>query len=180
MENAIKGRSLFVDAVSFKDMRLYMLTVIFVAGNIVLPWICHVVPNGGRIFLPIFFFTLIASYKFGIRAGLATAILSPLANFILTGMPAAAMLPSVLIKSILLAAAAAYCAAHFKKVSLLLLAAAVVFYQAAGAVFDFALFHNAAAVFLSVKTALPGLLIQIAAGYLILSGVRGYGDKTDR
>ena len=45
------------------NVNTYLLGFAFVAGNLILPQICHLFPNGGLILLPIFFFTLIAAYK---------------------------------------------------------------------------------------------------------------------
>ena len=64
-------------------------------GNIVLPQLCHLVPQG-LILLPIYFFTLIGAYKYGWQVGLLTAVLSPLANHLLFGMPPAPMLAPIL------------------------------------------------------------------------------------
>ena len=72
---------------SVKEARFYFYTLLFVTGNIAFPAICHLAPNGGPTLLPIYFFTLIAGYRFGWPAALATAILSPVANHFLTGMP---------------------------------------------------------------------------------------------
>jgi hypothetical protein len=77
---------------SVKEARFYLYTSLLIAGNIAFPALCHMVPNGGPMLLPIYFFTLIAGYRFGLAAGLATAILSPLANHVLTGMPPLSML----------------------------------------------------------------------------------------
>ena len=93
---------------SYRDIRAYTMAALFVAGNIVLPQLCHLVPQGGLVWLPIYFFTLVAAYKFGLTAGLLTAIASPVVNSLLFGMPAAASLPIILIKSVLLAVAAAF------------------------------------------------------------------------
>jgi uncharacterized membrane protein len=92
---------------SFTEAKTYLFATLFVAGNIILPQLAHFVPNGGPMLLPIYFFTLIAAYKFGIRTGMLTAILSPVINSLLFGMPMLAMLPIILIKSSLLAIAAA-------------------------------------------------------------------------
>ena len=92
---------------SLSNYRSYLLSIAFIAGNLILPQICHLVPDGGKMLLPIYFFTLIASYKFGIRIGLITALLSPLCNHLLFGMPPIGALPVLLIKSSLLAIAAA-------------------------------------------------------------------------
>lgn len=73
METTVKLYSL-----NFRQAKTYWFTLLFVAGNLILPQLCHLIPQGGLILLPIYFFTLIAAYKFGIRVGLLTAVLSPL------------------------------------------------------------------------------------------------------
>ena len=118
METTVKLYSL-----NFRQAKTYWFTLLFVAGNLILPQLCHLIPQGGLILLPIYFFTLIAAYKFGIRVGLLTAVLSPLANSALFGMPAAAVLPEILIKSVTLAVAAAMAARYLKSVSLLAMVA---------------------------------------------------------
>ena len=92
-------------SLDYRDAKTYLAAALFVAGNIVLPQICHLVPQGGLRWLPIYFFTLVGAYKYGWRVGLLTAVLSPLVNSALFGMPAAAALPAILLKSVLLAAA---------------------------------------------------------------------------
>ena len=52
---------------SVVNVRTYLFAVLFVGGNMLLPQLCHLMPDGGKIFLPIYFFTLIASYKFGLK-----------------------------------------------------------------------------------------------------------------
>lgn len=68
METTVKLYSL-----NFRQAKTYWFTLLFVAGNLILPQLCHLIPQGGLILLPIYFFTLIAAYKFGIRVGLLTA-----------------------------------------------------------------------------------------------------------
>ena len=77
------------------SLKTYLLAAAFVIGNIALPQLCHLVPQGGLILLPIYFFTLIAAYKYGFTVGLLTAVLSPLVNNLLFGMPASGMLPGL-------------------------------------------------------------------------------------
>ena len=67
METSAKLYSL-----SFSNVKTYLFAFLFVAGNIALPQLCHLVPMGGPTLLPIYFFTLIAAYKFGFRVGLLT------------------------------------------------------------------------------------------------------------
>lgn len=97
METSVKLYSL-----PFGNVKTYLFVLLFVAGNIALPQLCHLVPAGGPTLLPIYFFTLIAAYKYGFKVGLLTAILSPVINHLLFAMPAAAVLPAILIKSGLL------------------------------------------------------------------------------
>ena len=102
----------------FKELRTYLFVALFVLGNLLLPQLCHLIPNGGKILLPIYFFTLIASYKYGFKVGLMTAVLSPIINSILFGMPALAILPAILTKSVVLALAASFVANKTHKISI--------------------------------------------------------------
>ena len=101
-------------SLNYRQAVTYGAALLFVAGNIAMPQLCHLVPQGGLILLPIYFFTLIGAYKYGWRVGLLTAVLSPLANNLLFGMPPVPMLAPILVKSVLLALAAGYAAAHFR------------------------------------------------------------------
>ena len=85
-------------SLSFGNAKTYLFAFLFVAGNIILPQLCHLIPMGGPTLLPIYFFTLVAAYKFGLRVGLLTALLSPLLNHLLFAMPAAAVLPAIAIE----------------------------------------------------------------------------------
>ena len=75
------------------DVRTWLAAAAFVAGNIILPQLLHLLPGGGVRFLPIYFFTLVGAYKYGWRAGLLTALISPMLNSLLFGMPAVGALP---------------------------------------------------------------------------------------
>ena len=54
METSAKLYSL-----SFSNVKTYLFAFLFVAGNIALPQLCHLVPMGGPTLLPIYFFTAI-------------------------------------------------------------------------------------------------------------------------
>lgn len=163
METTVKLYSL-----NFRQAKTYWFTLLFVAGNLVLPQLCHLVPQGGLILLPIYFFTLIAAYKFGIRVGLLTAVLSPLVNSALFGMPAVAVLPAILIKSVALAVAAAAAARYLKNVSLLAMVAVVLAYQIIGTLFEWALTGSFLTAMQDFRLGVPGMLLQIVAGYALL------------
>ena len=100
------------------ELKTYLFVFLFVAGNIILPQLCHLIPDGGKMFLPIYFFTLVASYKYGVKVGLMTAVLSPIINSLLFGMPAFALLPAILTKSVVLALAASFVANKTHKISI--------------------------------------------------------------
>jgi hypothetical protein len=161
---------------SLKSYRAYSFAIIFVVGNLLLPQLSHLIPNGGLIFLPIYFFTLIAGYKFGVNVGLLTAVLSPLVNNWLFGMPPVFVLPAILIKSCLLAVIAGIVAAEARKISLLHILFVVITYQIIGSAVEWAIsqsFQNAAQDF---TTGIPGMLIQVFGGYLLLHKMKGYGN----
>ena len=150
---------------SCAQARTYAVAAAFVAGNIALPQLFHLMPQGGMIWLPIYFFTLVGAYKYGWQVGLLTAALSPLANSLLFGMPAAAVLPAILLKSVLLAGAAGWAAARFRRVSLGLLLAVVLAYQVAGTVGEWALAGDLRLALQDFRVGLPGMALQVVGGY---------------
>lgn len=156
------------------NYRTYLFTVLFVAGNIVLPQICHLVPDGGKILLPIYFFTLIASYKFGLKVGLLTAVLSPLCNHILFGMPPAAILPVLLVKSSLLAVVASLVAAQSRKLSVWHIAFVVLAYQFAGGLAEWGISGQLSAALQDFRLGFPGMVLQVIGGWCVLKLLAKY------
>lgn len=152
----------------YREAKTYLAAALFVAGNIVLPQLCHLVPQGGMRWLPIYFFTLVGAYKYGWRVGLLTALLSPLVNSALFGMPAAEVLPVILLKSVLLALGAAFAARRSGRVSLPLLAGVVLFYQLFGSLGEWAWTGSAAAAMQDIRIGTPGMLAQVAGGYAVI------------
>lgn len=166
MKTAVKLYSL-----DYSNVKTYLFSLLFVAGNIILPQLCHFIPNGGTTFLPIYFFTLIAAYKYGFRVGLLTAILSPVINYLLFAMPSASMLPLILVKSGLLALAASVAAHYSKKVSLPVIILAVLAYQVTGIIAEWVIMGNLQLAFNSFRMAIPGILIQMFGGYVLLKAI---------
>ena len=76
----MKETTLNLYALDYRDMRTYMVAMLFILGNMVLPQLCHLIPQGGITWLPIYFFTLIGAYKYGWKVGLLTGVLSPILN----------------------------------------------------------------------------------------------------
>lgn len=150
-------------------MRTWLFATLFIAGNIVLPQLCHLIPQGGLMLLPIYFFTLIAAYKYGLRVGLLTAVLSPLVNSVLFGMPAAAALPIITIKGVLLAGAASWMARRSKGASLLALIGVVLGYQLVGGIIEWVMTSSLASALQDWKLGWPGMAIQAIGGWLVLN-----------
>ncbi|WP_300694112.1 ECF transporter S component [uncultured Bacteroides sp.] len=169
MEKSVKLYSL-----SFSNVKTYLFALLFVAGNIALPQLCHVVPLGGPTLLPIYFFTLIAAYKFGFRVGLLSALVSPMINHLLFGMPAAAALAAILVKSSLLVGAAALAARHTKSISLMALLGVILAYQVVGTAFEWALCGNFFTAVQDFRIGVPGMLIQWFGGYALLKAISKY------
>ncbi len=164
MDTTVKLYSL-----NYSNVKTYLFALLFIVGNIVLPQLCHLIPGGGLMLLPIYFFTLIAAYKYGLAVGLLTAILSPLVNSALFGLPPVAVLPVILIKSGLLALAAAYMARRSGKISLLAsLCMVVLAYQLIGTAFEWIIVKNFFVAVQDFRIGVPGMLIQIFGGYGVL------------
>ncbi|MCQ2208207.1 MAG: ECF transporter S component [Paludibacteraceae bacterium] len=152
----------------FRETRTYLFALLFIVGNIVLPQLCHLIPNGGHTWLPIYFFTLIGAYKYGMKVGLLTAIFSPLVNATLFHMPGAAALPAILLKGTLLALAAGWCAQRFQKVSLGTLLLVVLSYQIIGSLGECLIEGSWLAGLTDFKMGLPGMALQVVGGYLVI------------
>lgn len=158
----------------WSDTTTYFLILLFIGGNLILPQLCHLIPSGGLIFLPIYFFTLIGSYKFGPKVGLLTALLSPILNYVFFGMPPLIALPAILVKSCLLAFAATYVAATYKKISIFHILAVVLIYQIAGSFVELVMTQSLTDATLDLKMGIPGMLIQIFGGWILLKKLAKY------
>ena len=158
------GTSAKLYSLNYSNVKTYLFALLFIAGNIALPQLCHLIPYGGPTLLPIYFFTLIAGYKYGFRVGLLTAILSPV-------MPSEATLPVMLIKSTLLAGASAFAARMLKSVSLLGVLGVVLFYQIIGIAFEWAILGNFYVAVQDFRIGIPGMLIQWFGGYALLKAI---------
>ncbi len=164
----MQATTISIYSLTYRENRSYLFAFLFILGNLALPQICHLYPKGGHIFLPIYFFTLIGAYKYGWQVGLATALLSPLVNSLLFGMPPTTALPAILIKSQLLAFGAAYVGSRNKSVSLLSLLVVVLFYQIVGSCCESVLDGSLLSGFRDFRLGIPGMLIQVLGGYYFI------------
>lgn len=152
----------------YNNVKTYLTALLFIAGNLVLPQLFHLIPQGGTTWLPIYFFTLVGAYKYGWKAGLLTAVASPLLNSWLFGMPMPAVLPAILLKSVILAIAAGYAARRFRKITLPLLLAVVLTYQILGTLGEWGMTGNFYDAVQDFRIGIPGMLLQIAGGYAVI------------
>ena len=166
MESTTKFYSL-----NYTNANTYLFALLFIAGNMVLPQLCHLVHWGGPAMLPIYFFTLIGAYKYGFKVGMLTAVLSPLANSVLFGMPSVAVLPAILVKSVLLAVAAGYMAERFRKITIPALLGVVMTYQVVGTLIEWALVGDLYLAAQDFRIGIPGMLLQIFGGYALLKAI---------
>jgi hypothetical protein len=153
---------------NYNEVKTYMWAAIFVACNLVLPQVFHLIPQGGIIFSPLSLVILVGAYKFGWKTGLLAAVLSPLVNHLLTGMPMWSVLPVMTMKLVVLALVAGLAAQHFKTVSLPLLIGVVLVCKAIEALGELILTGGIAATIADFTIGWPGLLLQVIGGYLII------------
>lgn len=166
MQTTVKLYSLEYD-----NVRTYLVVSLFVLGNIIVPQLFHLIPQGGITWLPIYFFTLIGSYKYGWRVGLLTAITSPLINSLLFGMPAISGLPAILLKSVLLAVLAGIVATRFKKASLWMLLIVVLAYQIIGTLGEWIMKGDFYLAIQDFRIGVPGMFLQVFGGWLFINHI---------
>lgn len=166
MQTTVKLYSLEYD-----NVKTYLAASLFVLGNIAIPQLFHLIPQGGITWLPIYFFTLVGAYKYGWHVGLITAIVSPIINSLLFGMPAVSGLPAILLKSALLAVFAGIAATRFKKASLWMLLVVVLAYQILGTLGEWAMKGNFYLAIQDFRIGVPGMLLQVFGGWLFINHI---------
>lgn len=168
--------TLRTETLSFNNYRTWLLASLFIAGNIIMPQLFHTVRLGGPTWLPIYFFTLVGAWIGGWRTGLLTALASPVINSLVFGMPAVAMLPTIILKSSLLAGAAAYAGRHQMKATLATVALVILSYQLPGTLGEWALTGSADMALGDLTIGLPGLLLQLFGATAVINFII---DKTN-
>ena len=152
---------------NYNELRTYLWSMVFVACNILLPQVFHLVPQGGIVFAPLSFVILAGSYKLGWKTGLLAAVASPMVNHLLTGMPAWDVLPLMPLKLVALALLAGLAAQHFKRASLPLIVGVVLFAELLGALAELLLTGGIASTVQDFSIGYPGLLLQVAGTWLV-------------
>lgn len=159
-------------ALNYDEAKTYLWATVFVACNLVLPQLFHLIPQGGVIFSPLSLVILAGAYKFGWKTGLLAALASPLVNHAITGMPAWEVMPVMTLKLAVLAMVAGLAAQRFKMVSLPLLIGVILVSKAIGCLGEFILTGGIAATIADFTIGWPGLLLQVFGAWLILKYVK--------
>lgn len=155
-------------SLDYSNTKTYLAASLFIVGNVLFPQLFHLIPQGGVAWLPIYFFTLIGAYKYGWKVGLLTAVLSPIVNSLLFGMPMPAVLPAILLKSVLLAIAAGWAAQRFGRISIPILVGVVLAYQVLGTLGEWMYLGNFYAAIQDFRIGIPGICLQVFGGYLFI------------
>lgn len=82
----------------YTDLRSYVLTLIFVVCDALVPRLFHQFHLAGPTFLPMHFFILVAGLMFGWRAGLIVGLVTPFASYVVSGMPLLRILPQTVVE----------------------------------------------------------------------------------
>ncbi len=151
-----------------RNRAFYGWSAAFVIGSLALPQLCHLATLGGKMLLPLYFFTLVAACRCGWKIGILTALASPLLNSALFGMPPTTILPAILVKSLLIATLAplALRACGHRLLPTLLLTVAS--YQILGGIFEWTWTGSLASALQDARLGWPGMIFQIAGGWLLL------------
>lgn len=152
---------------NYDEAKTYLWASIFVACNLVLPHVFHLIPQSGIIFAPLSLVILIGAYKLGWKVGLIAALASPLVNHLLTGMPAWPVLVVMTFKLVVLALIAGFTAQHFKRVSWFLLIGVVLSSLIIGGLGELLLTGGIEATIQDFTIGWPGILLQVVGAYLV-------------
>lgn len=175
--NPVLHQTIFFEEVHIGQTKFYWITALFTVANVVLPMALHRFPMGGMMFLPIYFFTLIAGYRFGWKVGATTAIASALVSFSLTGMPPLVVLPFVLFKGFLLGVTAGLIAKVSKMPLILSLILIVGIYQLGGSVFEWLILRDMKLVLSDITIGYFGLAIQVFGGAAFINAINPLWKK---
>ncbi len=153
---------------AFNETRTYLWSAVFILCNLVLPQLCHLIPQGGVMLAPLSLVIMVGAYKFGWKPALIAAALSPLVNHYATGMPAWGILQVMTVKLIILALVAGLAAQYYRKATLPILVGVVLMAELLGGLGELALTGGIAATIADFAIGWPGLILQVAGTYLLV------------
>lgn len=162
-----------------------VVAAVCAALGVVLPMAFHSIPNGGSIWLPMHIPVLLCGLVAGPWPGLAAGLLAPAISSVLTGMPSAAYLPSMLVELAVYGLASGLLARVVRTgktpadlyISLVgaMLCGRVVAGIAKALIFSAGQYSMAAWVSGSFVTALPGIIVQLVVIVPIVSALERAG-----
>ena len=167
----------------FTNLRLYAFVTLFVALDVAIPWFCHWIhPLAGPVFLPMFFFVLLAGLLFGWRAGLLVGTLTPLISYGISGMPALPLLPRIFAEAAFFGLVAGLLRERFNMNVFGSLVGAMIAGRFAGGLAVFIVYWSAASslgsIWEAAKLGWPGIVIQLALLPLISAELERLFAKT--
>ena len=149
-----------------------ILAGLFTALGVVLPVLFHYIPNAGSILLPMHLPVLLCGLVCGWYYGAACGILTPILSSVITAMPPAAILPSMICELAVYGLLAGLLFAFIKTgkvaadlyISLIgaMLAGRVVYGVLNALIFQAGSYSFSAWLTASFVTALPGIVIELA------------------
>lgn len=147
---------------TFRTVRLYVVAAGCILGNIALPIALHSFGDAGKMFLPIYFFTLVSGLVFGWQCGLLTGFLSPVISILLTGMPPVLLLPFIIAKSVLMGSIGGILSrSRVGNRTVLITGITIIVSQLIGSALILGFTHNRILAFSDITVGYPGLLAQI-------------------
>ena len=157
-------------SLNYTERRTYLWALLFVACNMLLPRLFHLIPQGGIIFAPLSFVILAGSCKFGWKTGLLAALASPVVNHFAFGLPAWGMVPVMALKLSVLSLVAGLAVHRLRRADLPVLLGIVLASEAIGALGELLLTGGIATTLADFTIGWPGLLLQVLGSYFILRG----------
>lgn len=151
----------------FDEARTYLWAAVFVACNMLLPRLAHLVPQGGIILAPLSLVIMAGAYKLGWKTALMAALASPLTNYLAFGMPELSVLPVMTWKLVVLALVAGLTAQRTRLATLPVLAGVVLAAEVFGGLGELLLTDGIAATMADFTLGWPGLLLQVVGTWLV-------------
>lgn len=170
---------------TFSDIRLYIFAGVLVAVDVVVPWACHRVhPLAGPVFLPMFFFSLLAGLLFGWQVGLLVGFLTPLVSYATSGMPVLQRLPQVVVQNSVFGTAVGLLQQRFRLGTVqALLGALASGYLALGLAITAVYWGTVSplmAVWQTIQQGWPGIAVQLALLPLVVKGLNNWFSRRNR
>lgn len=178
MSEKVEGKKSLVDILSTTKAKYIVGTVLYTGLGITLPRIFHLIAgaSAGATFLPMHIAVLLASLTFGILSGSIVAGTSVLFSYLLTGMPAVARLPYMMIELVIYAVLLGLFNKKFNSYISLIATMILGRVLYAGVLFTavnlFGLNAYGTPILESVKLGIPGLIIQLLFVPVIAYGIK--------